>query len=144
MKALAVALLGLGLAGCAPATRAVPPRAPAPVSQWQDGTEEAASTDAVDESSDAVSDEGALPTATEVVREATEQEADAPAGELLEPAVVHRARIAMARAALVEDNLNKERVDLAEELQRELAALQENAETSKSRVKHGAPTKKQP
>ena len=61
----------------------------------------------------------------------------------LEPAAVHQARIEMAREALIEDNLNKERIDLAEELQRELAALQ-NGETSKSRVKHGAPTKKQP
>lgn len=62
----------------------------------------------------------------------------------LEPTAVHEARIEMAREALVEDNLNKERIDLAEELQRELATLQAGGETSKSRVKRGAPTKKQP
>jgi len=49
----------------------------------------------------------------------------------------------MARAALVEENQNKERVDLAEELQRELAALQASSQASKSRGRHGGP-KKQP
>ncbi len=66
-----------------------------------------------------------------------------PGSGVFDPEVVHRARIAMARAALVEDNLNKARVDLAEELARELAALQDG-ETSKSRVKHGKAHKKQP
>ncbi len=62
----------------------------------------------------------------------------------LDPEAVHRARIEMAREALVEENVGKERVDLAEELQRELAALQATSQTSKSRVRHGAPRKKQP
>jgi hypothetical protein len=65
------------------------------------------------------------------------------ASAAFDPDVVHRARIAMARAALVEDNLNKARVDLAEELQRELAALQ-TGENTKSRTKHGKGVKKEP
>ena len=142
VKAVAVALLGFALAGCAPAAHTA--RAPAvPVSQWQDGTD----------------DESAVErTTSEHVAEAPTAEASAatpaPSGDTsstmtdatsgLEPDVVHRARIEMAREALVEENQNKERVDLAEELQRELAELQANAEMSKSRVRHGRATKAQP
>jgi hypothetical protein len=139
VKAAAVALLSLTLAGCAPAAPAVSARTPAvPVSQWEDGTdEELAET----ESEEADSDSPGEPPPTRGERESS--------GEPfvlggLDPEVIHRARIEMARAALVEENANKERVDLAEELQRELAALQATTQSSKSRVKHGGPAKKQP
>lgn len=146
MKAAAAALLSFVLAGCAPAARTVQPRAPAaPVSQWEDGAGEDTAS-APEEAAIAHLAEaraallGALPPGM------SGQEASGEPFALggLDPEVIHRARIEMARAALVEENENKERVDLAEELQRELAALQAGPQTSKSRVKHGGPTKKQP
>lgn len=137
MKAFA-ALLALGLAGCSHAIRTATLQAPAPpVSEWQERSGETVSAETDESASEART---VFVPAEELVP--TDPEASASMSGL-EPAAVHQARIEMAREALIEDNLNKERIDLAEELQRELAALQ-NGETSKSRVKHGAPTKKQP
>jgi hypothetical protein len=135
VKVIAAALLSLGLTACAPAMQAVPARPASQVSQWHDGAEEAATI-----AETAI--ERFVNAAPAAVDPAEPGASASPPG--FEPDVVHRARIAMAREALVEDNLNKARLDLAEELQRELAELQENSQTSKSRVKHGKPTKKQP
>jgi hypothetical protein len=49
---------------------------------------------------------------------------------------LHAARIELAREELVEANLAKARLDLQEELERELASLQATSETAKSRVRH--------
>jgi hypothetical protein len=139
VKGAAAALLSFTLAGCAPAVHAVPARAPEPVSEWQDGTEDERTAETP------ATDHAATPTAApEAFGQLVTMTTDA-AGAMsaLEPEVIHRARIEMAREALVEENQNKERVDLAEELQRELAALQDG-EASKSRARHGRPTKKQP
>jgi hypothetical protein len=141
VKVIAIALLGLGLAGCAPAKHLQARGAAAPISPWRDGADDIVAVNAAaSERLAAVSTllEPGGPAATPA-----EPGAGGSAGPF-EPEVVHRARIEMAREALVEDNLNKARVDLAEELQRELAALQESTGTSKSRVKRGKPTKKQP
>jgi len=64
------------------------------------------------------------------------------AGSMLEPQALHLARIELAREDLVESNEAKERLDLEEELQRELAALQATSQTSKSRVKHATQRRK--
>jgi hypothetical protein len=149
VRAAAAALLGFVLAGCAPAAQSAHLRMPAsaPISQWENG--ENGADDDLDTTApeDAASEPGAQggtspATAAPVATTQAADETLALAG--LEPAVVHRARIEMARAALVEENMNKERVDLAEELQRELAALQASSQASKSRRRHGGPTKKQP
>ena len=146
MKVVAVALLGLGLAGCAPAAQPQAKVPAAPVSAWHDtsdtreGTEDVAPVGAAGAAR--LSEVSALLGAAESGAPA-DPGAEGPLGPF-EPEVVHRARIAMAREALVEDNLNKARVDLAEELMRELAALQESSGTNKSRVKHVKPTMKQP
>ena len=154
MRATAAALLSLWLVGCAPAatlrTSPVHPTAAPPVSQWETGSEDEA---AVTTEEPLAEERAALATGTDQTEAAGQTETPAqtemtsneplPFGGI-EPEVVHRARIEMARAALVEENQNKERVDLAEELQRELAALQASTQTSKSRVRHGGPTKKQP
>ena len=58
--------------------------------------------------------------------------------------MIHAARLEMARQALVEDNLAKERMDVAEELERELAALQNTGQTGKSRRAHTTSGKKHP
>jgi hypothetical protein len=147
LRATAAALLSLWLVGCAPAAtlRSARTRLPPspPISQWETGTDEEPVAQAPQEPVQTTQAE----TVTDPA-EAVGQDGMAPASSLpfagIEPEVVHRARIDMARAALVDENQNKERVDLAEELQRELAALQASAQTSKSRVRHGAPTKKQP
>ena len=83
------------------------------------------------------SESGAAPVGSE-----TAPTSNASAAASLEPEVIHRARIEMAREALVDENAGKEQVDLAEELQRELAALQESSEASKSRARHGRTKKK--
>jgi hypothetical protein len=139
VKAAAAALLSFTLTGCAPAAHAVPPRAPEPVSEWQDGDDDAPAAD--DAASNHAAPQSAPPETFGQLATMTTDAAGAMSA--LEPDVVHRARIEMAREALVEENQNKERVDLAEQLQRELAAL-EDRETSKSRVRHGRPAKKQP
>ena len=150
MRAAAVALLSFTLAGCAPAAPAVSARSPAPpVSQWADGTDdELAETESEEADPDGLSETPPLPAPSLSAAAAAGGERES-SGEPfvlggLDPEVIHRARIEMARAALVEENANKERVDLAEELQRELAALQATTQSSKSRVKHGGPPKKQP
>jgi hypothetical protein len=141
VKAIAVALLGLGLAGCAPATHPQAKGPAVPVSPWHDGAEDVAAIGGV--AAERLAEVSTLLESTASPATPAEPGAEGAPGPF-EPEVVHRARIAMAREALVEDNLNKARVDLAEELQRELAALQESSGTSKSRVKRGQPTKKQP
>jgi hypothetical protein len=154
VKAAAVALLSLGLAGCAPAARTVQPRVPAPpVSQWEDGADDdpeaptalAPEDSAIEHLAEAGTSiiQGQTEQAEQTGQSAQEANRTAPFNGL-EPEVVHRARIEMARAELVEQNQNKERVDLAEELQRELAALRASSQTSKSRARHGGPTTKQP
>jgi hypothetical protein len=152
VKAAAVALLSFTLAGCAPAAPPMKARAPTPVSQWEDVSDDTSDKDssltATAEEDGATERGDESPAPADGSPAATAQAQD-PSGEPfmlggLDPEVIHRARIEMARAALVEENANKERVDLAEELQRELAALQATTQSSKSRVKHGGPTKKQP
>jgi hypothetical protein len=140
LRALAVVLLGLTLAGCSETARTARLQTTVPpVSEWQESPGDSAT---YSEPSESASEARTLFVSAEaMVTLGPEATASMSA---LEPTAVHEARIEMAREALVEDNLNKERIDLAEELQRELAALQANGETSKSRVKHGAPTKKQP
>ncbi len=155
LRTTAAAVLSVLLAGCASAPKLEPRLAPprpqgASVSQWQTGeTDDEA--DGANGAEDALSEFLAQAGASLLANESPEAAsgpADAPSPSApaemnaLEPEIVHRARIDMARAALVEENLNKERVDLAEELQRELAALQAS-QTSKSRVRHHA-SKKQP
>ena len=142
MKAAALALLGFVLAGCAPAVSATPPRtAVAPVSQWNDGSGERASSSESPSADDGASQaEQALMAARMSLMSASEQAALGG----VSPDLVHATRIEMARQALVEDNSNKERVDVAEELERELAALQASDQTSKSRVRHATANKKQP
>jgi hypothetical protein len=108
------------------------------VSQWENGSDDELEATAPEEVAP-----GAPGTPAPVAEAQPAGDHEPPFGGL-EPEVVHRARIEMARAALVEENENKERVDLAEELQRELAALQATSQSSKSRVKHGGPPKKQP
>jgi hypothetical protein len=152
VKAAAVALLSFTLAGCAPAAPAASPRTPAPpavpvspVSQWEDGTDDdLAETEPEEADLDGLSDAPPLPPTASQASPAGESGSEQFMLGGLDPEVIHRARIEMARAALVEENANKERVDLAEELQRELAALEATTQSSKSRVKHGGPAKKQP
>ena len=161
MRAAAAALLSLWLVGCAPAathTNASTRFPSPPISRWETGENATAETmlptpptpqEAESEPRDGPAPAPQAEPTTEQPEQAMQDGSGLQAGEPLpfggiEPEVVHRARIEMARAALVEENQNKERVDLAEELQRELAALQASAQTSKSRVRHGGPTKKQP
>jgi hypothetical protein len=140
VKVIAVALLGLGLAGCAPATHLRAKGPAAPVSPWRDGADDLATRAA---GSERLAEASTL--LESAASPATPADPGAPGSfGPFEPEAVHLARIEMAREALVEDNLNKARVDLAEELQRELAALQESSGTSKSRVKHGKASMKQP
>ncbi len=61
-----------------------------------------------------------------------------------EPEMIHEARIAMARQELVDDNRAKERMDVAEELERELATLQNSGQTGKSRHARTTSGKKHP
>jgi hypothetical protein len=140
VRVVAAALVGLALTGCAPAVRQ--PYAPAPTAFNRRSALEAGEAMAPARTVQAqlVS---TIPDATTSAPEEPTSPTESAGTGAFEPGVVHRARVAMARAALVEDNLNKARVDLAEELARELAAIQDS-ETSKSRVKHGKPTKKQP
>jgi hypothetical protein len=160
LRITAAALLGLVLAGCAPATQLTAPRvASSPPHSSTDEVVEAIDDDAdIDDSlssDDALSEFLAETGAAMLANDASEDPPDPSDGAdesptaipqeiaSFEPEVVHRAKIDMAREALVEENLNKERVDLAEELQRELAALQAS-QASKSRAHRGGHTKKQP
>jgi hypothetical protein len=143
-KTAAAALLGLVLAGCAPVGQAENLRTPAtPVSEWRDDGAAAALARSMAEhlaAAHAVETNAAPPGETTAADPAAPTTSADATG--LEPEVIHRARIEMAREALVDDNANKERVDLAEELQRELAALQESTEASKSRAHAGRSKKK--
>jgi hypothetical protein len=140
LRALPVVLLGLTLAGCSETARTARLQTTAPpVSEWQESTGDSAT---YAEPAESAAEARTLFVSAESM--ATLGPEATVSMSALEPMAVHEARIEMAREALVEDNLNKERIDLAEELQRELAALQANSETSKSRVKHGGQTKKQP
>jgi hypothetical protein len=161
VKVAAVALLSLTLAGCASAAHAPAPRVAVAsrarsLHPARDARDTGADDDLVRTAEDAVDE---LLTAgqadlEEQAEQAEQAELPAPAPPMqdqqapqmlggFEPGAVHQARIELARAELVEENLNKERVDLAEELQRELAALRAS-QTSKSRVRRGGATKKQP
>ena len=158
MKAAAAALLSLTLAGCAPAAFTPGPRVGVTPRAAQQAHDAEADDDLVRTAEDAVDElltagqtdlEEHVEQAEQAELPAPSTAAPAPAEDApqtlggFEPGAVHQARIELARAELVEENLNKERVDLAEELQRELAALRAS-QTSKSRVRRGGATKKQP
>jgi hypothetical protein len=153
VKAAAVALLSFTLAGCAPAAHPMTAHASiplSPVSQWEDVSDDDAddTLGTTAEEDGANEDDGESSASADGSPASTGQGQDANGEPFmlggLDPEVIHRARIEMARAALIEENSNKERVDLAEELQRELATLQATSQSSKSRTKHGGPPKKQP
>jgi len=129
MKALLVAVLGVTLAGCASAatgTRLPAPvnAAPAPVTESDDAERAAASLEAARA---AISQAAATPAPP-----ASNDEE--PLGYT--PEALHEARILLAREALVEANAAKQRVDIEEQLQRELEQLMERDRTAKSRRHH--------
>jgi hypothetical protein len=57
------------------------------------------------------------------------------------PETVHRARIEIARAALIDANAAKQQIDAAEQLERELETLMDRQRTAKGRPHRGAAAK---
>lgn len=137
---LLVALLGLLVGGCAATTRTNPAsphageaNAAAVVADGADGAEETA-----EDAAPAVA-----PVPLDEVRAALTSDAPAEAPPPMFPSeALHQARIELAREELVENNLAKARLDLQEELERELANVQATSETTKSRSKHARPHSK--
>jgi hypothetical protein len=115
-SALGVVVLALAtaLAGCAGRVP-VPTNRPAEASAIRgDAAEPAAPRDEVDT-------RAALDAARVALAAAEDEEGDE--GVSFSVEAIHRARIAMAREALVEENAMKQRIDVEEQLQRELEAL---------------------
>jgi hypothetical protein len=135
MKAVLAVLLGLSLGGCARAS--LPARIAAPQAPEAQVSQPAREDDALIAE---LGDE-ALASARAALFAARES---APTGGVgaVAPEVIHEARIELARQELVEDNLAKQRLDVQEELERELADLQATTQTSKSRVKHASQAQK--
>ncbi|HEY2509265.1 MAG TPA: hypothetical protein VGI39_00280 [Polyangiaceae bacterium] len=134
---LLVALLGLLVGGCAATTRMNP--ASAMSGQAGGAAEVSASGEDSEETAEDLAPSDSPVPSGDLQGAVT---ADSPSDALppmFPSEALHQARIELAREELVENNLAKARLDLQEELERELANLQGTSETTKSRVRHARP-----
>jgi hypothetical protein len=108
-------------------------RAPAPIA-----AEPEASTDL--QTDDALARVDAARAAIGAATEATGPDEQPPLGWIA-PESIHRARIEIARAALIDANAAKQQIDAAEQLERELETLMDRQRTAKGRPHRGAAAK---
>jgi hypothetical protein len=112
------------LAGCA---RPAPPVAPISAAPHASPVAETVSaSEAADDPGEAALD------AARAALAATDPDNGADEG-LFSPEAIHLARIELAKQALVEDNAQKQRIDVQEQLQRELDAINAGENPAKSR-----------